>query len=292
MKRALLAIALLGVGCFGEAEQFEPTCLRGKGPCRSRDDVTRMVTADSAGHLQTTPGQVWPALATQPKLPPPSELARACVKLNGCTQFPLADCLNPKESEENGVPYGTTNERVLFLVLEALKPGIDCAALKSLETPRHPSIVCESHGCEWISQTDPVPTVTCNGNIATLAARSATIQRDCSHAFAACDPKSPTGCTDRPLIKCPLTAVDSCHGDVQLGCRMIGYVSLRNCALHGGTCAPTELNGNATCKYAKTCPITAPTCNGSMLKVCAAGETMDVDCKSLGFGGCSAGKCQ
>jgi hypothetical protein len=291
MNRALLAIAVLGIGCFGEPEQFEPTCLRGKGPCRSRDDVTRTVTVDSAGQLQITAGQVWPDLATQPKLPAPMELAKACLKLSGCTQFPLADCLNAKESEENGVPYGATNERVLFLVLEALKPGVECAALKKLETLRPPGIVCESHGCEWVSNTDPVPTVTCNGTVATLAARSGTFQRDCSHAFAKCDPQSPTGCTDRPLIKCPPTAIDRCDGDVQLGCRMIGYVSFRNCALYGGRCEPTGLNGNATCEYAKTCTAT-PTCSGSMIKVCAAGETVDVDCKSLGFAGCFGGKCQ
>lgn len=289
----LLAIAPVpAIGCSSDPEPSGPPCLRGAGPCRSRDNVSRTVDADSSGKVKTTAKEVWPDLATQPALPPPTDLARACVKLASCNVVPLASCLNPLPTEENGVPFGTTNERVLFLVQRALETGVDCAALKALSTPRPAQIACESHGCEWVSQTDPLPAVSCKGTIATIVSRSQTSERDCSHAFAQCDPQSPTGCTDRPLIKCPTNAADSCDGDVQLGCRMIGFVSLRNCALYGGRCAPTGMSGNATCVYDKTCPLTAPTCTGSTLRVCTAGESVDVDCKALGFASCTAGSCK
>ncbi len=288
-----IALAMLvTIGCYGEPEAFGPKCTRNAGVCRSGDDVTRSVSTDSAGRVATTAREVWPALASQPKLPPPAELARACVRLHSCTLFPMKDCLAPPPSEENGVPFGTSNERVLFLVLAALDPANDCAALKKLQTERSPSIKCESHGCEWLSATDPVPTVTCAGTVATLTAKSGTSTRDCSHAFAECDPASPTGCTDRPLIKCPSTATDSCDGDVQLGCRQIGFVSFRNCALYGGTCEPTGMAGNATCTYAETCPTVPPSCNGTAARVCTMGQTVEVDCKSLGFTSCTAGACR
>lgn len=288
-KRLVLFLVGL-IGCWSEPESGPP-CLRGAGQCRSRDDVTRAVGFDSARSIDATAKDVWPELSLQPALPAAADHARACVMLQGCGVLPLADCTNAIGSEENGVPYKDTNERVLFLVLAALEPTANCPALRTLVTPRPKAIVCESHGCEWISSTDPVPEVTCVGSVATLKARSGTFTRDCSHAFAECDPRSPTGCTDRDLLKCPSTAIDKCDGDVQLGCRQIGFVSLRNCKLFGGRCTPTGSAGNATCTYDKTCPFVANTCSGDALKVCTRGETFDVDCKALGFRGCAAGTC-
>jgi len=290
--RSIALLLLLGVGCSSDPGPSGPPCLRGAGPCRSRDDVTRSVTTDSSGAIAAGAKDIWPELGTQPALPAAAELARACVKLHSCNVVPLNDCTQAIASEENGVPYKATNERVLFLVLEALKPAVDCTALQKLVTQRPPAIVCESHGCEWVSNTDPVPTVTCEGTVAKLVAKSGTFTRDCSHAFAQCDPQSPTGCTDRDLVKCPSTAIDKCDGSVQLGCRQIGFVSLRNCGLYGGTCEPTGSSGNATCTYAKKCPFVASTCTGDLLEVCTLGETFDVNCKTLGFSGCSAAACK
>jgi hypothetical protein len=290
MKRAIALSLLMLASCWGDPEPLGPPCTRNAGACRSRDDVTRSVTKDAQGQLVITAAEAIPSLGTQPGLPPAADHARACVKLNSCTQLPLEKCLQPDASEENNIPFGTTNERVLFLIHEALKPGADCAALKKLETARATPINCESHGCEWISQTDPVPTVTCNGDVATLTAKSATFTRDCAHSFAKCDPKSPTGCSDRPLIKCPSDAIDKCDGDVQIGCRQIGFVSARNCALYGGKCSSMGTFGNATCVYDKACT-PSPTCKGTAVEVCLGGTRISVDCAANGFTTCASGKC-
>lgn len=289
MKRAIALAFLLLASCSGDVDD-RPACVRGTGVCTSRNDTTRSVSKDSQGAVNVTAVEALPDLGTQPGLPAAAELARACVKLLTCNQIPLEKCLAAEATEENVVPFGKTNERILFLIHEALKPAMDCGALKKLETPRPPGIVCESHGCEWTSATDPIPTVTCNGSVATLSARSGTFTRDCSHAFAKCDTKSPTGCTDRPLIKCPSDAIDKCDGNVQLGCRQIGFVSARNCALYGGTCQNTGTFGNSTCVYDKACA-PAPLCKGTGVEVCVQGTRLTVDCASLGFTSCAAGAC-
>src|SRR5262249_46484930 len=70
-------------------------------------------------------------------------------------------------------------------------------------------------------------------------------RRHCAFADAECSTKSPTGCTDRPLVACEAPAKDRCDGNVKLGCDHCGLVSYRDCAWDGGTCRGTP--GGAEC---------------------------------------------
>jgi hypothetical protein len=62
----------------------------------------------------------------------------------------------------------------------------------------------------------------------------------------------------------------------------------------GFACKPSTVTG-ARCEKATQCdPDQAKgkeTCSGSKLTVCNAGETLQVDCKALGFPGCASGSC-
>ena len=60
-----------------------------------------------------------------------------------------------------------------------------------------------------------------------------------------CSETSPTGCTDRPLVRCTAGGKDRCDGDVKLGCDHCGFVSFHDCSWNGGHCE--ETGGGAEC---------------------------------------------
>src|SRR4029078_4079160 len=114
--------------------------------------------------------------------------------------------------------------------------GADCAAVNACLSTREVDLYCEEDGCR---PRDNVPfAVACDGTIATMTKSGVTGKRDCALALAACDPKSPTGCTDRHFSSCPEGGVrsDHCDGDVRLGCDGGNQVSYRDCARLGGVC--------------------------------------------------------
>jgi hypothetical protein len=175
--------------------------------------------------------------------------------------------------------------------VNALGSTATCAQIAATLTSRPQEIDCEEDGCWWSSPTRPRPTVTCNGDVATLVTEGINTTRDCSRAFAHCDPSSATGCTDRAPVGCDPAAVDRCDGDVRIGCDHTGRVSFHDCTRYpGGHCQATSSGSQCVYDQIATCYAT-PTCSGDVLQLCVAGTSQNVDCKAIGMTGCLDGHC-
>ncbi len=278
--------------------------------CESRANVGGAVHGVRPdGRVDVTVAEAWPHRPPQPTLLPREDLARACVMLAACLYMEdlsaaawpsdvdsvraswAATCAGPQgNGEEWGVPAGAMNERLAWLLPVALDARGDCSVIRAARTRRPPPLKCEAHGCEWRGDGEPMPSVTCDGTRAVLRTGTGTYVRDCARSFEECDEMSPTGCTDRPLVRCDPAGKDRCDGDVRLGCRMIGFVSYRDCTRLGGTCRELTKD-TAECVYPGSCKMEQAECDHHSVRLCAAGEEVAVDCLSLGFSGCRAGRC-
>ena len=87
-----------------------------------------------------------------------------------------------------------------------------------------------------------------------------------------------------------------CEGTDKIAFCVGGYRLRMKCSALGAgfSCKPSAVTG-ARCQQATQCnPDTAKgteTCTGTKLNLCSGGKTVQVDCKALGFSGCSAGSC-
>lgn len=266
------------------------------------------------GRLDATAERAWPA---RPPAPPPltaQEVAEACVKLAACVPAPsgaeaelpdaraayLAACLAVNPYEERAIPYGSdyyfgtaatdfltagrqASERWTFFVRAVVASDGDCRRVDEILTPRPDEITCSEAGCWWYSTRLPIPRVACEGDVAVLETEGEVFRRDCSRAFLACDPSSPTGCTDRPPASCRPGAADVCDGDVKLGCDRYGRLTYRDCGwIERGRCVQGE--DGATCRYdeATGCVNESALCDGDALTVCVAGRSVTVSCPGVG----------
>ena len=171
------------------------------------------------------------------------------------------------------------NERAEFWVPCVLDNQDDCALVESCMTPRSNHFSCQEDGCE---AEKALLQVECAGTIATLFATDETVVRDCSRAYAECDPMSRTGCTDRHFSRCPAEPPlpDRCDGDIRLGCDGGCNVSYRDCTRMGGTCETTA-GGLGQCVYPGATPDcvgqgTDVTCGGGLASACVTGRRVTV----------------
>ena len=306
MLAATLALSTFAAGCINEDD--EPVCAADDvcdssslaGPTHGlRDDGTVDITVEEA----------WPNRSAEPTPLTARELAEACAVLAACYASDEPDpinaasdrdtlfgfCLMPDVSmfwEERAVPTSEINERWTYEARAILASGGDCSAVLAIHSDRPSEIVCEEAGCWWSSSTDPIPDVTCNGDVATLVSHGRTYVRDCSHALQSCDPASPTGCTDRAPTRCTHPAKDRCDGDVRLGCDGRGRVSFHDCTrLEGGTCQDTDDGVRCVYPDAGECELGDSSCAGDVLSVCVLGQMIELDCKAMGLGGCAEHSC-
>ena len=147
-----------------------------------------------------------------------------------------------------------------------------------------PGVTCQEDGC--LGPADGRET-RCAGSVATISAKSGDVTRDCALAHAACDAKSPTGCTDRPYTACPSDhdPHDRCDGDVRLGCDGAGQVSYHDCRRLGGTCG-LDARGTYDCLYpgVDACATDAPpasTCAGGKLGLCVLSALVEIAAPTL-----------
>lgn len=308
MKRRialLLVPAFAGFGCLSIGDPSGPTCPEG-ATCDSSSIAGPVYGLRADGTPDLTVQQAWPNRPAEPDPLDAKELATACAAIASCidaTQLSTQEgidtrhlyqalCLEVSSSyfwEERAVPTSDKNERWTFEAHEILK-ATSCAEVLGAGTPRAPEIVCEEGGCWWSSADLPIPTVSCNGSVATLTTTGKTITRDCARALTTCNETSPTGCDDRAPVACEHPAKDRCDGDIRLGCDGSGKVSFHDCSrIPGGTCGARE-DGSLGCIYPTEGCDTLPTCDGSSLSICSLGETVAVDCQSIGVG-CADGLC-
>jgi hypothetical protein len=304
----VVACAALSVGCQDSLDKKSGGGCPANAICDSGQPTGPVHGLRADGTVDITPAEAWPNRQTEPAPLSADELARACVALATCidvdppNQGTIEDtrrllqaiCLQPSQSyfwEERAVPTVDKNERWTFEARAILASGGGCPAVLATTTARAEEIHCEEAGCWWSSPDKPVPTVTCAGDVATLETAGTTVTRDCSRAFASCDPDSATGCTDRAPVGCEHPASDRCDESVRLGCDGTGRVSFHDCSrVAGGQC----LDGvdGPTCVYPnETCTTLPAGCKGDTVEVCAMGTLVDVDCIALGLAGCNAGLC-
>lgn len=306
MQVPLLAVALV-LGCSSNHGDQPESCPSG-AVCDSSTLVGAPHGVRSDGTVDVTPEEAWPGRLPEPAPVTPQELAQACVAMVACyqpTSGPqpsvdkrrelLSNCLNPGLAffwEERAVPTTEKNERWTYEARAVVAAQGNCAAINAAGSARTKAIVCEEAGCWWQSQTRPVPTVSCAGDVATMSSAGETIVRDCARALQKCSTASPTGCTDRAPVACDPKGSDRCDGNIRLGCDHNSRVSFHDCErIQGGTCGQTG-NGPA-CIYPNggKCTSTDLACNGDKLTVCAFGSPLEVDCKAIGLGGCAEGVC-
>jgi hypothetical protein len=274
---------------------------------------------DSQGRVDITAAQAWPNRPAEPASLTPQQLADACALISACevdgNGQPLADdvlaadtqsCAKGTSSrsakEERAIPQAGLYERFGFEARAALAGTPGCATVRALETKRPAQILCQEDGCWWESPVppppqccQPVPTVTCNGDVATVVTTGLTFTRDCTRAYTKCDPTSSTGCSDRKPVACDSKAHDKCDGSVRLGCDGDGRVSFHDCAGYpGGFCDdsdPTNPQCNTGASACANKPAGCDATNPKLLDVCVGGNTVVVDCEALGLGACSNGHC-
>lgn len=253
------------------------------------------------GSVDITAKEAWPDRPIEPAALTEAEIATACASWARCYRDPhgnaVADpdrlellqlCLGTFGTfwEERAVPSTNKNERWAFEARAVIAAGSDCAAVRAIPTERPSAIVCEEVGCYWKSLTEPVPTVTCSGTVATLSTAGATYQRDCARAFATCDPSSPTGCNDRRPVACTSGAKDACDGDIRLGCDGTGRVSYHDCSRLGGTCSA----GACVPRDGGVCLPGAVGCDGETVQLCAQGKLFPLSRADVGITTCDAPK--
>jgi len=267
----------------------------GASACSSSSDDGTQHLGPSKGPVATNAAEAWPDAPTA--VPPISaenileacSLAGACsdevMQLDLATRTSLIDlCVfDATFSVERAIPmsgFVTSNERTEYWVKCVLDNAQACNLVEACKTERDPSIACQEDGCDGPAGA----TVTCNGDVATIVAGGKTLTRDCSRAFAQCDPESTTGCTDRPFTQCPADAssADRCDGNIRLGCDAYNQVSYHDCTRLGGTCG-AEADGSQGCVYpgqiAPECTgddIAKATCSGSTLSACVNGRRLSV----------------
>ncbi len=221
-----------------------------------------------------------------------SEILQACLAAADCiqTQYTQEQMLGLVQlcvhdvtfSAERAIPmsgFSNNNERAEYFVKCTLDNAGDCAAIDACRTTRIPDISCQEDGCRIPSDT--TSEVTCSGDTATVTIGGASAQRDCTRAYATCDPSSPTGCTDRRYTACPadVTKADRCDGNVRLGCDGAGQVSYHDCSRMGGTCG-TMQNGAQGCIYPNTdpacmkSPVPDPQCVSGSIQICVNGQEL------------------
>lgn len=133
----------------------------------------------------------------------------------------------------------TTNyqERAEFFV-SCVHSASDCAEVSQCLTP--------DGGDGYSKRHD----VTCAGSIATYTDGSNRYERDCSRAYAECDPTSVTGCTDRPRSCCPTgRRATRCDGSVLLECGDDGALIYWDCSRLSATCDVSNSAGGSGCIY-------------------------------------------
>ncbi len=277
------------------------------------------VGLDSHGRVDVTAAQAWPDRGAEPPAPTPQQLADACALISACevdgNGKPLTDdvlaadtqsCANGTSTrsakEERVIPQAGLNERFAFEARAALAGAPGCATIRALETARPAQILCQEDGCWWESPVppppqccQPVPTVTCAGEVATVVTTGLTFTRDCTRAFAKCDPTSSTGCNDRRPVACDSKGTDRCDADVKLGCDSDGRVSFHDCARYpGGHCDDSDPSAVKCDTGASACAMKPSGCdatNPKLLDVCVGGNSVVVDCEALGLGACTNGHC-
>jgi hypothetical protein len=303
------AAAFAAWGGCSSSEPFAPVDIGDAGLPPSEGGTPACGIVSTAVHGLTTDGRVdisaaeaWPSRPAEPRAITPAETLGACAILSACFSHlgdagatdadqikGIASCVDPamRMWEERAVPELNENERWSFKVRTILEKKA-CGGVLAVST-RPAGVTCQEDGCYW-SDPGPPPTVTCEGDVATLSTAHGTFTRDCSHAYTACSTESGTGCTDRPRVACDSRGNDRCDGDVKLGCDRCGLVSFHDCALLGGHCV--ENPSGAACVYPDPAGCTAaPSCAGNVLTFCVAGAPTTVDCVALGLDGCANGHC-
>lgn len=221
-----------------------------------------------------------------------SEILQACLAAADCvpSQYTQEQMLGLVQlcvhdamfSAERAIPmsgFANNNERAEYFVKCTLDNAGDCAAVDACRSERLPDIGCQEDGCRI--PRDTASKVTCNGDIATLTIGATSTDRDCSRAYAKCDPSSPTGCTDRHYTACPegVTKADRCDGDVRLGCDGAGQVSYHDCTRMGGKCGTTP-KGAQSCVYPDVAPACQanpepdPQCVSGSIQICVNGQQL------------------
>ena len=243
------------------------------------------------GPVASDAAEAWP---NRPSQPPPltaTEIAEGCAAWATC-QTSQTDLLNAVQGcigevgsmAERAIPLsfgdlgGPQDERAEFFVRCAAKSAGSCAELAGCLTLRAANYDCQEDGCV----AGIAYTTSCQGAVATMTRKNGKQDhRDCSRAFAACDPSSETGCHDRLFTQCDptKTRADRCDGDIRLGCDGAGQVSYHDCARLGGTCGALP-GGGQGCVYPidPACPGGADhvECKPGKLDVCVAGRHASV----------------
>jgi len=322
MARRLLVHTALGLSVAGCGWSSSSSGHSGSCPSGQRCDSSKpagVVHGQRAdGTVDITLEQAWPDRSLEPTPLSALELAQACVALSACQEVEPPDagtiegvrriilslCAQPAPDspagsgpgtyfwEERAVPLMDENERWTFKAREMIARAGNCTDVLAVATARTKEIHCEEAGCWWTSPSLPIPTVTCNGDVATLVTSGRSFDRDCARSFTRCDETSPTGCSDRAPVACASPAEDRCDGAFRIGCDGSGRVSLRDCSrAPGATCGGTP--GNLGCIYpdAGECAPGAGVCEGASLRLCVFGSSQLVDCTALGLGACANGLC-
>jgi len=292
MRSCACGLALAAVGCFGGPSD-------GDGGGGSTSSGGSGGTTNPLGPVAENKEQAWPNKPDVPAITR-EQIAEACVLETTCAlgadpgaNAPLAVelCIGQLVwSAERAIPLSNLwhyQERAEHFVACVLAAAGDCEAQTACRTGRDSSIHCEEDGCRNLHGSGV--SVSCDGPIATLSKPSGESTRDCSLAFAECDPASPTGCTDRQFSACPsgVSQADRCDGNVRLGCDGAGQVSYHDCERMGGTCGTTS-GGSQDCIYqpvadAECAETTAPSaiCSGSELSVCVLAKRISLNAPGI-----------
>ena len=265
-----LAVAAAAGGCWTRADPWEPfdgACVHDLQPTATSAEEAWPERPDAVPVL--TGEQILEACAVSATCRPDAPAGGTLWFLDNCVAAVLFNA-------ERTIPLSFIytipllgNERAEFWVQCVLDNQGDCALVESCLTPRSRYLACEEDGCT----AGRVLVVECAGTIATLSAANQTFVRDCSRAYAECDPKSRTGCTDRHYTRCPAEPplLDRCDGDIRLGCDGGCNVSYHDCARMGGSCETTA-GGLGHCVYPATPDCVGhgadATCGGGLVSAC------------------------
>jgi hypothetical protein len=253
----------------------------------------------SDGRVDVNAKEAWPDRPRPQPFPTASEVAQACtafaacrppvtspigtsggvVTFEGCLRGGLG--LFDVSASDRVIPLTDYQESWSTLIQSILAANGECSTIRAALTIETAPIQCQEDGC-WLASNRP-GTVTCEGDLASIRADGETWRRDCSRANARCSRKSPTGCTDRQLVRCDPDGRDRCDGDVKLGCDHCGLVSYHDCSWNGGHCEETaEGAGCVDPMNDAACPSGATQCEGSSFTTCVQGQPIQLDCVALG----------
>ncbi len=262
------------------------------GACSSAATDTGGAPPSPEGPVASNAAEAFPDRPANVPVLSNSDILQACLAAADCvqTQYTQEQMLGLVQlcvhdvtfSAERAIPmsgFSNNDERAEYFVKCALDNAGDCTAENACRTQRLGDISCQEDGCRI--PRDTAAKVTCNGSVATITIGGTTATRDCSLAYAACDPHSPTGCTDRHYTTCPegVTKADRCDGNVRLGCDGSGQVSYHDCARMGGSCGTTA-NGAEGCVYPEVdaaCtkgPTPDPQCVSGAIQICVNGQML------------------